>query len=256
MQPTPKLGRGLMIEHIQRAQPVADQVLNILRQRIQDHVYGPDDRLPAESELAAELQVSRATIRSAMAALAAEKLIVRRQGDGTYINRRLLETSTHFGSISEFTRMIRSSGHEPSIQALDVFTRPASQAELEALETQSGSQVVVLVRLFMADKKPAIYSINTLLEKPMGEKLEMTDIEEPLPTFFKRCCRQEFTYGISTLSAQGAPTEVAEKFGLASGSPILCMREVFFNDDDQPLVLATNYINEAVFQLRVARSFD
>lgn len=245
-----------MTEHIQRAQPVADQVLNILRQRIQEHVYGPDDRMPAESELAAELQVSRATIRSAMAALAAEKLIVRRQGDGTYINRRLLETSTHFGSISEFTRMIRSSGQEPSIEALNIFTRPADQSELDALEAQPGSQVVVLVRLFLADRKPAIYSINTLLEMQMCQKLEQADIEETLPTFFKRCCGQEFTYGISTLSAQGATADVAEKFGLAPGSPVLCMREVFFNDDDKPLVLATNYINEAVFQLRVARSFD
>ncbi len=245
-----------MGDHIQRSQPVADQVLSILRQRIQHRVYGPDNRMPAESELAADLQVSRATIRSAMAALAAERIIVRRQGDGTYINRRFLETSTHFGAISEYTSMIRSSGHEPSIKALDMFSRPAEPVEVDALEIPADSQVVVLVRLFLADGQPAIYSVNSVPETQMCHSLAPTDIEEPLPLFFKRFCGQEFTYGISALSAQVAPADVSEKFGLAPGTPVLCMKEVFFNDHDQPLVYAINYFNESVFQLRVARSFD
>lgn len=245
-----------MSDHIQRAQPVADQVLNILRQRIRDHVYGPDDRMPAESELASELRVSRATIRSAMAALAAERIVVRRQGDGTYINRRFLETSTHFGAISEFTSMIRSTGHVPSIQALDTFLRPAEPAEAEALEILLNSPVILLVRLFLSDQVPCIYSIDTVPENNIQLPLTLTDIEEPLPIFFKRFCTQEFTYGISDLSAQHAPQKVAETLRLTPGQPVICMREVFYSDHDQPLVYAVNYFNESVFQLKVARSFE
>ncbi len=245
-----------MSEHIQRVQPVADQVLSIIRQRIRDRVYGPDDRMPAESELALEMGVSRATIRSAMAALAAEKIVVRRQGDGTYINRRFLETSTHFGAISEFTSMIRSSGSVPSIKAINTFSRPAVQAELDSLELQPGSNVVVLVRLFLADNQPAIYSMDSVPEAQMCQKLSLTDIEEPLPNFFRRFCSQEFTYGISSLSAQNPPPEVVEAFCLPPNAPVLRMCEVFFNAHDHPLVYAVNYFNESVFQLRVARSFD
>lgn len=245
-----------MNNQIQRSQPVADQVLSILRQRIRDRVYGPDDRMPAESELALEMQVSRATIRSAMAALAAEKIVVRRQGDGTYINRRFLETSTHFGAISEFTSMIRSSGHEPSIIAIETFTRPAIQAELDALEIPADSKVVMLVRLFLSDGQPAIYSIDSLPVSQICHPLGTAEIEEPLPKFFKRFCGQEFTYGISALSAKIAPADVSDKFVLPPGVPVLSMQEVFYNDHDQPLVYAVNYFNESVFQLRVARSFD
>ncbi|MDR3576102.1 MAG: GntR family transcriptional regulator [Anaerolineaceae bacterium] len=245
-----------MNDQIQRSQPVAEQVLSILRQRIHQRVYGPDNRLPAESELAAELRVSRATIRSALSALAAERIIVRRQGDGTYINRRFLETTTHFGSITEYTSMIRSSGHEPHIKALERFSRPATQAETEDLEIPAGTQVVVLVRLFLSDNQPAIYSIDSVPEALMCCPLTSAEIEEPLPIFFKRVCGQEFTFGISTVSAQSAPADVSEKFDLAPGAPVLRMHEVFFNDNDQPLVYAMNYFNEAVFQLRVARAFD
>ena len=245
-----------MTEHIQRVQPVADQVLSIIRQRIRDRVYGPENRMPAESELALELGVSRATIRSAMAALAAEKVVVRRQGDGTYINRRFLETSTHFGAISEFTSMIRSSGNEPSIKALKTFVRPAVQVEMDSLEISEGSNVVVLVRLFLADGQPAIYSIDSVPESQMCRPLTLADIEEPLPIFFRRFCNQEFTYGISTLSAQDAPDEVADAFQLQRNSSVLRMSEVFYNAHDKPLVYAVNFFNESRFQLRVARSFD
>jgi GntR family transcriptional regulator len=243
-------------DHIHRSQPVAEQVLTLLRQRIQQGNYGPDGRLPTETELAAELRVSRATIRSAMSALAAQKLIVRRQGAGTYINRRFWETSTHFGSITEYTSMIRASGHKPSIKALDQYSRPAAQVEVDGLEIPVGSRVIVLVRLFLSDNQPAIFSIDTVPEALQRQPLTAADIEQPLPIFFKRVCGQEFTFGVSTLSAQAAPADVAEKFVVSPGAPVLCMREVFFNDHDQPLVSAINYFNEAVFQLRVARSFD
>jgi len=243
-------------DQIQRSQPVADQVLSILRQRIRDRVYGPDNRMPAENELAAELHVSRATIRSAMTTLAAEKVIVRRQGNGTYVNRRFLETSTHFGAISEFTSMIHSSGHQPSIKALELFTRTALQAEVDALEIPGGSKVIVLVRLFLSDDRPAIYSIDSVPETQIKLPLTLENINEPLPKFFRQFGGQDFTYGISALSSQSVPADVSEKFNLAPGAQTLCMREVFYNDHDQPLVSAINYFNESVFQLRVARSFD
>jgi GntR family transcriptional regulator len=241
---------------IQRVHPIAEQVLALLRQRIRDRVYGPENRLPSESELADELQVSRATIRSALSALAAERLIVRRQGDGTYINRRFLDTTTHFGAISEFTGMIRSSGQEPSIRALEIYSREVRPKEMKALEVAPGSQVLVLVRLFFADGKPAIYSTNSIPEALVCHELHKSDIEEPLPSFFKKFCDQEFTYGISELFAENIPEEIARPLGVDASIPLVGMHEVFYNDRDEPLVFAVNYFNRNVFQLKVARSFD
>ena len=170
---------------VQRVQPIAEQVLVIMRKRIRDRVYGPENRLPSESELAEELQVSRATVRSALSALAAERLIVRRQGDGTYINRRFLDTTTHFGLISEFTSMIRSNGQVPTIQALDVSSRIALPEESSALEISPDSEMQVVVRLFLADGAPAIYSINSIPKTLLCQELDKTNVEEPLPKFLK-----------------------------------------------------------------------
>jgi GntR family transcriptional regulator len=241
---------------IQRSQPIAEQVLNLLRQRIRDKYYNIDNRMPSENELAAELKVSRATIRSALAALTAEKWIVRYQGDGTYINRRFLDTTMHFGMISEYTSMISSSGQNPDILALHILDSVADYEVAAALEIEPETPVLKIVRLFLADSKPAIYSTNVIPAHLLSRPLTLPDIEEPLPSFFKKHCDQEFTYGLSKISAVTVNGEVAELLHVPDNAPMVCMHEVFYNTNDCPLVWAMNYFNDKVFNLRVARSFD
>ena len=71
---------------VTRSKSIVEQVNEILRQRIHDATYQPGARLPSESELAEEFGVSRATVRTVLAKLSVEGLILRRQGDGTYVN--------------------------------------------------------------------------------------------------------------------------------------------------------------------------
>lgn len=63
--------------------------------------WGPGDRLPRESELAAELGLSRNSLREAVRALSQLRVLEVRQGDGTYVSSlepRLLLESTGFVS--------------------------------------------------------------------------------------------------------------------------------------------------------------
>lgn len=57
-----------------------------LEQAILNGEFRANERLPAERTLAARWKVSRATVREAIAEVAARGLLVRRQGDGTYLN--------------------------------------------------------------------------------------------------------------------------------------------------------------------------
>ena len=56
-----------------------------LKQRIDRGELPAGTRLPSEPELAAELQVSRATLREALRAMELEGLLRRRQGSGTFV---------------------------------------------------------------------------------------------------------------------------------------------------------------------------
>jgi GntR family transcriptional regulator, transcriptional repressor for pyruvate dehydrogenase complex len=62
-------------------QEIADRLLDLIRAE----QLRPGDRLPAERELAAAMQVSRPVLREALRALATMKIVEIRQGAGTFI---------------------------------------------------------------------------------------------------------------------------------------------------------------------------
>lgn len=64
---------------------VSDAVATTLEQRILEGSLKPGDRLPAERELAAELGVSRPSLREAIQKLASKGLLRSQQGGGTYV---------------------------------------------------------------------------------------------------------------------------------------------------------------------------
>src|SRR5256886_1192645 len=82
-----------------RAPSVTDDAIDKIRERIVSGAWGPGDRLPKESELAAELELSRNSLREAVRALSQLRVLEVRQGDGTYVSSlepdQLLE-STRF----------------------------------------------------------------------------------------------------------------------------------------------------------------
>lgn len=65
--------------------PLYEQIARVIRERIADSTY--ERRIPGESVLAAEFDVSRPTVRSALNILAAEGLVRAVRGRGTFVTR-------------------------------------------------------------------------------------------------------------------------------------------------------------------------
>jgi GntR family transcriptional regulator len=240
---------------IERPLPVVDQVLNIIRRRIFNDYYAGDNRLPSENDLAAELGVSRATVRSALTILETEMLISRRQGDGTYINERLLNTTNNLGKILEFTKHIEASGFKPSIKPLYLVHKTASMEEAKALKIETSGEVLAIGRLFYADQFPAILSHNTIPADLLCREITLQDLDQSLPVFFKRFCNLTFTYGITDLLSVLPDEETKQLLEIDHATPVMLFTETFFSKEDQPLVFALNYYNDKRVNLRVARLF-
>ena len=65
--------------------PIWTAIAHSLRSDIAAGVYGPDDKLPTESALAARFGVNRHTVRHAIKALAGEGLVLPRRGAGVFV---------------------------------------------------------------------------------------------------------------------------------------------------------------------------
>lgn len=77
-----------------------------------------DNKLPREELLASQLGVSRTTIRQALNNLAAEGVVSRRQGKGTFVNVDSIGIRVTFSPCMELMQAIRNSGFEPSVRLL------------------------------------------------------------------------------------------------------------------------------------------
>ena len=65
--------------------PLYQQIKSLILQSLQAGHWKPGDLIPSEIELAARFRVSQGTVRKAIDELAAEHLLVRRQGRGTFV---------------------------------------------------------------------------------------------------------------------------------------------------------------------------
>jgi DNA-binding FadR family transcriptional regulator len=83
------------IEPVQRYEMILARMVDSIRRGF----WKPGDRLPSERTLAAQLNVSRPTVREAIAALQTEGVLETRRGSGSYVSDRAQDIiSKHKGS--------------------------------------------------------------------------------------------------------------------------------------------------------------
>ena len=240
---------------ITRPTPIVEQVDTLLRDRIRAEYYPPGGRLPSETELSEELGVSRATIRTVFARMAVEGLILRKQGDGTYVNRHIRAINTHSGGIWDFARLIASSGYEPAIQPVSQSIRPAQEHEADLLAVEPGEQLLSIVRLFSADGAPAILAQNVVPLQLIKETPDQIDGRLQIGDLLERYCHQKIAYTLTDISSIAATPEAVEYLNVPAGSPLLVLKVTFYNRNNHPIVHGRSYFNDSLLRLRLVQAW-
>lgn len=226
---------------IEKRIPVAEQVATLLHGQIAEGVYAPGERLPSESDLAGELGVSRGTVRSAMAVLATAGLIVRKQGDGTYVTGVTTPEDSLMHVVWEFTRAIELSGRVPSIRVVSCEKRPATEREANALNMELGAAVLSIVRVICADGQPVILSTNTHPASLFPQEADQLDATIEMRRFVQRYCSREIACSDMDIRAMMPGAEVRNALSVQADAPVLYVETMFYDADGRPLVLAENY---------------
>jgi DNA-binding GntR family transcriptional regulator len=238
-----------------RSKTIFEQVNEILRERIRQGEYSAGSRLPSESELSEEFNVSRATIRTVLARLAAEGLILRKQGDGTYVNESLQDVNAHLGGLTDFVRLIESSGHIPSIRALSSERRTATPKESRILGLEEQQEVISLLRLLYAGDIPVILANNVFAVALFLNPDQEINLELPIQDVMRRYCRQEIAYAVVDIRAAAADGHVAAHLRRPPDSPLLKIESILYNNSNRPLVYGLSYFDDAALKLRLVQSW-
>ncbi|MFV3073719.1 GntR family transcriptional regulator [Niveispirillum fermenti] len=227
-------GRGSLSKDVSSL-PVYHQLYVVLRQQIIDGAYSATTPLPTEMALSAEFNLSRVTVRRALELLEREGLVVRRQGVGTFPAPQEGGASSP-QRLSGLIENLITIGVETTAQTLgfdaDILLPPHACA---ALKLSAGSRGVWLERLRSHKDKPvsvtgvylpagsaSLLQGKTLDDQPVVRVLEQAGI---IPVSAEQ-----------TISAIAANDHVAEKLGVAIGSPVIRLRRTVFDRDGKPIL--------------------
>ena len=233
-------------------QPLYLQIKALLERGLDAGEWRPGMAIPSETALAARYGASQGTVRKAIAALAADNLVIRRQGKGTFVATHTEEKSSLF----RFLRIRRNDGEDeyPGSRVVDVRRGKASAEAARLLDLQPGDPVIVLRRVLEFSGEPVILDEITL---PGGlfkglTKARADAYEGSMYSFF------ETQFGVRMLKAQeklrAVPADAASAriLGLRPGDPLLAVDRVTLTYGERPVewrrgLCATkhhHYVNE------------
>ncbi|MBI3148870.1 MAG: GntR family transcriptional regulator [Betaproteobacteria bacterium] len=218
-------------------QPLYQQIKELLTQSLQHGEWHPGETIPSEIDLAARFQVSQGTVRKAIDELAAENILVRRQGKGTFVATHTEETA----SIFRFLRIRRCDGREemPESRLLEVRRGKATAEVARALQMKPGEAVVVLIRVLDYSGEPIIYDEITL-PSVLFKGLTKAKIDDYLGSMYSLF---ETQFGVRMIRADerlraiAADAEVARELRVAPGTPLLSVERIAFTYGDRPVEL-------------------
>lgn len=240
---------------VTRSKSIAGQVEEILRERISRAVYTSGVRLPSESEFAGEFGVSRATIRTVLAKLSAEGLILRRQGDGTYVNDRIQEANAHLGGLWDFAHLIEGNGFEVSIQPILIEVVTATEDNARTLGIKVGDELLLMERLFFANGEPAILARNLIPVSLLAVSDQEIDGSLRIREIMKRYFHQEIAFVITEISPSFSG-ENSSILDVESRDCLLNLKMTFYSIDNQLLTIGDNYLNDDVLKPRLVQAWN
>ncbi|HLL20308.1 MAG TPA: GntR family transcriptional regulator [Rubrivivax sp.] len=229
--------------------PLYQQIKSLLVSSLEQGVWLPGQAIPSEMELAARFRVSQGTVRKAIDELAAEKLLTRRQGKGTFVATHA-EQETQY----RFLRLQPDDGSAPALEReLLECRRMRAPAEVtRLLLLKSGEAAVQVRRLLISAGRPVVledlWLPGTLFKGLTAERLQAW--KGPLYRLFEAAFSVQMIRADEKLRAVGATAEEAALLGLVPGTPLLSVERLSFTYGDRPVELRRGLYDTAVHHYR------
>jgi GntR family transcriptional regulator len=223
--------------------PLYQQIKGLIMRELQQGLWKPGEAIPSELDLAARFKVSQGTVRKAIDELAADNLLVRRQGKGTFVATHAEQQIQY-----RFLRLTPDDGAALGLarRLLDCRRLRAPADVARALDIKSGDAVVQLKRVLAGDQPVVFDDIwlpGNLFKGLTAERL--ADYKGPMYGMFETEFGVRMIRAEEKIRALAADAATAEVLALPPGSPLLVVERLSFTYGDRPVELRRGYYNTA-----------
>lgn len=237
---------------LKRTPSLTEQAKFHIKQMILDDAFS-DGRIPSETDLAADLRVSRTTIRDALSRLESEGVVFRKQGAGTFVNEAGLQIKSRLDEIWSYEEMLADHGYTPTIRILNHAILPAPSDVAEALSLEPEAPILEVKKLFLADDEPVILAYNYIPATLLSDGYNPDDLRLPVYTFLGENGRQHLNHYLSEIVPVLATGELAAHLNIQANTPLISFHEIGYNDDNVAIIKSTSCFRDDLLRLRLIR---
>jgi GntR family transcriptional regulator len=233
---------------------LSSQAQNYLLALIESGAYPPGEQLPSEKSLAAQLGISRPTLREALHILEQDGVVVRRHGVGTFVtegyDHRLESGLERLESMLELSAR---QGLTMQCSGLEVDEEPANPRLAEKLEVSPGTPLLRIARALGTARQIVAYMIDYAPTIILAEEDVDHTFNGSVLDLLRRKQDLQVLQAQADITALTADTDLASKLHVSKGQPILLMEELLFDQHGQAIEFSRNYFVPEHFRFRVVR---
>ncbi|MGE8079094.1 GntR family transcriptional regulator [Peribacillus loiseleuriae] len=226
------------------------QVIDHLKQDIEEGTYKEKEKLPSEFDLAKKLGVSRATLREALRILEEESVIIRRHGVGTFVHAKPV-FSSGIEQLNSVTNMIKQAGMKPGTIFLSSTTLEPTDDDIRRFSCSIDEEIVVIERVRTANGKPVVYCIDKIPASILKGNFSYS--EESIFHILERESNRTITHAVAQIEPIGYHEKVSPILECEPEAALLVLKQMHFDDKDEPILYSVNYFKADVFSFHVLR---
>lgn len=204
--------------------------------------WKPGDAIPSELRLAERFNVSIGTIRKAIDELAAEKILLRQQGRGTFV-----ATHSEHRTLFYFFHIVGKDGSKelPVTEMLSFRNGKADSGDEARLKIPRGARVLRIHNVLKLSGKPVIFD-DIVVPAALFPDLDEDTFVGREGTIYGL---YQARYGINViriserLCAANAPARIAALLGVKHGTPALVISRVAYTYNDTPVEYRVSWVN-------------
>lgn len=211
------------------------------------------ERLPSEPKLAADLGVSRSTLREVMRIFEGQGLIRRRQGVGTFVvsNEQVIDSGLEV--LESIESMATRTGQAVSMGVMRIARHEASADESKALGVKNNTQLVEVSRAILSEGRPVAYLIDCLPRDVLTpEELRLGFTGSVLDLLIRRGS-PILANSRTEIRAVLATSEVARVLEIQRGDVLLCFEATLYAADGRVVDYSHSYFLPGYFRFHVVR---
>jgi GntR family transcriptional regulator len=234
--------------------PLHTQARQHLLKLVEEGTYKPGEQLPSESSLAAQLGISRPTLREALFNLEQEGVIVRKHGVGTFVAPAFRERlASGLERLDSVLAMADRQGASTRVLRLGVEQAPADDQVAQKLKLAPAAPLTCVRRTIAIDDRLAAYLVDfapvTLLPP---EAIDASFSGSVLDLLIRRNSIR-IREAVAEITAINANALLAEHLDIEPGGALLLLSETLFTEDLVPIEFSRNYFLPDSFDFHVFR---